>query len=418
MGFHFITGIMGAGKSYYGAELCLQCLEEGGIVHTNLPLKWDEVERLGFSDRVIKLPDDPAEWVREETHEGKKRWVSDVFLMGAEGSENLVVADEASLMWSADTQSQDKVKNSPLFGLVALSRHAGLDIYFLAQREGHVAKKLRDLADTRTHCVNAGGIPLVGWFCKRFLGDFKRIIFRGGDQKAYGHYWVRFKKAVGDFYQTHGMRDDLAMRTGGTRVKKSNAVQQKGMALVLGGVVLPVVLAAVLVWRTFAGRAETETAGVSPFDLAKQQKGQNVDVREVPQPVETPENEPKTFYGVGAEIAKADEHILGAVIHEGDAIIVRARGGLRLTIGAAYEGQRVVAQVPSGGAWYFLTDRGRAVLVRPLRPQERQELPPVTVTGQNPPGSPAAAEMGSSDAFRPVRNILDSWVKPEPEKPL
>ena len=35
MAFYFLTGVMGSGKSYMGAELVLKCLKEGGTVLAN-----------------------------------------------------------------------------------------------------------------------------------------------------------------------------------------------------------------------------------------------------------------------------------------------------------------------------------------------------------------------------------------------
>ncbi len=407
MGFHFITGIMGGGKSYYGSELCLECLQEGGIVHTNLPLKWDEVNRLGYQDRIVKLPEDPSSWVRKEKDaNGKSRWVSDILVMGKEGAENLVVADEASLMWSADNQMKDKEKNEPLFGLVALSRHAGLDIYFLAQREGHVAKKLRDLADTRTHCVNSSRIPLVGWFCKRVFGDFKRIIFRGNDPKPYGHYWVRFRKSVGDFYHTHGMRDDLGMKTGGTRVRKSNAIQNKGIALVIFGIALPVAVAVLLIWRTFDGMKPDEKTEEKKLD---NEKSVFVDIVK-PHEFKKEDIVP-VWYGLGAKINEKDEHILASVTSYPSKTVVYARGGLRFTIGSAYEGQTIVAMIPTAGAWYFLTDQDRVVLVRPIRYDERKLLPPLTINGSK---SQDGKELEPQEFRNSITELVDKLNVPIP----
>lgn len=383
MGFHFIEGLMGGGKSYHGAELCYTCLEEGGVVHTNMPLNMEVVAQKGWTDRVVILTGEPGDWVKKTVKEGRKKiWTSDVFQMGREGAENVVVVDEAAIEVSADDQQDDKKKNQALFGLVALSRHAGLDIYFLAQRRNAVAKKVRDLAETTTWCTNVGNIPVFGWLLKRW-GDLRRSVYKDGE--FYGSCYVKIKPEIGGFYFTHGMRDQLEMKSGGQRVKKASAWTRKGILFLGGGSLLCI---ACMAWSMFGvwgiykkkteakekpneAQAETKTVDRISSDGSK---------KEIVVPVKPPA--PKG--GILLEWDAYDEHVLSAVIRSKGQRQIVTRGGRRLFLGGNYEGQKIDLQFEVAGWHYFVCQNKRVVVVRPLRPEEREALPPLTIPG--PPG--------------------------------
>jgi len=164
--FRIIEGVMGSGKSYYGAQIILECLREGGVVHTNLPLRLDVLTEMGYADQIVMLPQRVSDIVKlqemprnADGSEAMPVLKSDYLRGGEEGRENLVVIDEASLQFDIDQQMKDREKNKPIFQLVALTRHVGLDMYFLAQSAQNIDAKLRRMAQGRVRCVRTDTIP-------------------------------------------------------------------------------------------------------------------------------------------------------------------------------------------------------------------------------------------------------------------
>jgi hypothetical protein len=312
--------------------------------------------------------------------DGQKIWESDVLLMGAEGAENVVVVDEAAIEISADTQDKDKEKNSGLFGLVALSRHAGLDIYFLAQKMTHVAKKVRDLAETRTMCSNCANIPVAGWFLKRFFGDLRRTVYKDGT--LFGSVFLRLKPEICEFYQTHGMRQQLELKAGGQRIKKESDWNRRSMIFIGGGLLICLVIMSWGGWKTYTslntqdeGKREVEEA---PRAVTKVQRYQPDGTTKE---VLLPDIPPPPKGGIMLEWDAYDEHVLAGVVKSRGAKVVVTRGGRRLYAGGSYEGQRIQLQFQVSDWHYFQCENKRVIVVRPMRPEEREGLPPVTIPG-------------------------------------
>lgn len=375
MAFHFVTGLMGGGKSYYGAELCFHALTEGAVIHTNVPLNQEIIDAKGWQDRVVMLDGEPSDWVRIEERNGKEVWVSDLLYMGSEGSENIVVVDEAAISVSAETQTKDAAKNRALFGLIALSRHAGLEVYFLAQRQNHVAKKVRDLAETVTFCVNCAKIPAIGWFLVRFFGDMRRTIKRDG--VVFGSYFLRRKQEICDFYSTHGMRDKLDMKQAGHRVKRASAWTSKSVWQIVGVALLAVGAIGFGLFDLFDTLGGLGTKSETPASEAatKTTKTEAAD-------------KPATNRKRHVEWSADDEHVIGAVF-KGPKLAVLTRSGYRLQVGSPYDGDVIYSYHLLGDYYYFICVSGRVVVARPLRIAEREKLPPLTIPGQNKKADPA-----------------------------
>lgn len=383
MAFHIIKGVMGSGKSYYGAELCLQAWREGAIVHTNLPLCMDEVERRGYLDQTVLLENDPTKWVYEK--DGKPS--SDVLIGGVEGQENILVFDEAALVFDVDTQATDKARHKPIFQLIALCRHVGLDLYFLAQHESTISAKLRVMCETQTKCIKAERIPFLGWLIARLpmFGDFLRIVYMGQDKTPYARTWHKFRKEVGSIYRTHGMRESVGMRVEGTRRSKgADASKKKGMLLIFGALAFFVIAIGSLVMRAkqrwgdikgdeTAAKPGQVAPGKAPLPSAPKPPGE-------PPPAKGPKRGGWRLM----EWDTADEHVLTGVVRNGDKVKVFAAGVGGLQLGGSYYGEPIVEVTTWGGWWYFLTSFRRLVVVRPIYQDERAALPPVTIQGKRP----------------------------------
>lgn len=402
MAFHLITGVMGSGKSYMGTELCMQAWKEGAIVHTNLPLVMEEVERNGWTAQTVLLPKKIKDWVRfEKTPDGEEMPCSDILIGGEEGRENVLVLDEASLIFDVDTQMKDREKNKPIFTLIALCRHVGLDLYFLAQHQGNVDAKLRRLAETRTKCVKTERLPLLGWLIALmpWFGQFLRIVYMGENKTAYARTWHRFDKRVGALYKTHGMRSSVGMRIQGTRATKADdATSRKGKFLVVGALVAFIASGCLLAWRLnqrIAGPAKEKApvaaapgTGGSPGRQASP-GGSHGDKAGPAQPRKG---------GLRLmEWDEQDELILAAVVRDSKSIRVLARGGVVLTVGGYYFGELVSEYQAFAGWHYFRTSFGRTVVVRPINSDERKALPPVTIPGKPVPSeSPSLPSLGDA----------------------
>lgn len=383
MSFTLITGLMGGGKSYLAVETCLQAAKEGAMVHTNLPLVQEEWEALGLWDKIVILPKEPSKWIRFEKKiiDGEETEVptSDCITGGAEGRENIVVFDEASIVFRVKDQARNKDKHQPVFDLIALSRHVGLEIIFIAQHEDNVSADLRRLAQNRTKCIKTVGIPLVGIFAQYILGDFCRVVYQGQSKAPWLKSWHRFNPAVGKLYKTHGMAESVAMRVDATRSSKGlDTGKKKGLLLFVGGPLLCLALLCVAGWRIkrdfFGEKTKPKEAAPVADPKAGTDKG----------------DKPKSgdfTPGTGGlrelEWSEQDEWVLAGRVHTSSGAVVYARGGLRFAVGLNYEGAPIIEYVPYAGWHYFRTTTGRIIAVRPLRTKERETLPPVTVPGQN-----------------------------------
>lgn len=386
MAFHIVTGVMGSGKSYYGAELCLQAAKEGATVHTNLPLVQEQWEALGLWDKVVILPHELKEWVRMEERDGHQIPTSDLLVGGEEGRENIMVVDEASLLFDIDDQMKNRASNKPIFQLVALCRHVGLDLFFLAQHQANVDAKLRRMAETRTRCVKTERIPLVGWLVAPLLGTFLRVVYMGEGTTPYAKTWHRFREEVGKAYRTHGMRESVGMRIEATRKSKGDdSAKSSGkfwffllVGLCLSGIGFGLFR---MSGRYSELRSQTEPQNsTKPADSPAAASTPNYAKSTVPQVA------PSTTRSGLREIEwlPEDELQLQAVVRTRRGMAVYAFGHIKLEVGGHYRGEKIKEVLTHAGWWYAETQYGRIVCVRPITPQERAVLPPPTVQGVEP----------------------------------
>ncbi len=375
-GFHLVTGLMGAGKTYYGVEIIRKALSEGAMIHSNVPLEWDKL-RLEFpSELLVQLPDDPATWCRKgDEAKGEPMVVSDMITGGAEGAENLVVIDEASLAFDVDQQGErsEKERLRPIFQLIALTRHVGLDIYFLAQDAANVNAKIRRMAATRTNCVNAGKLPFVGWIMKPVFGDFLRVYFAKGDSKPFGRSWARFSKVIGESYRTHGMASSVGMRLNPTRKKGGDALASRGKkgCLIMGGLMLVLFIGGSWVGMSRFRNLGKRTAEAEPEAVT-------------PSPSPTPLFAGAAPAGKGdktpprgglrmIEWDAADEFVISSVRKTAGGLVISTRNGPRLAVGADWLGERLTSMMVHRGWYYFVGELGRVTVARPAHPSEREE---------------------------------------------
>lgn len=417
MALYFVTGVMGSGKTLCGAGLILDCLREGGTVHTNIPLRMDEIDaawasdsakagaywcdrdvvvineldeeivekhyRLTYRQRVVFLPRDIRKLVKRERGAigkdgvmGEDLLSSDFLVGGEEGSENLVVVDESAILLSADDQAKagEKDANKPLFELTALCRHVGLDLYFLAQDKGHVNSKLRDLAEYTIKCFKVERIPMAGWLLAMIpgLGQFLRIYYSGKSRAPTGRTWHAFRPEVGAIYDTHGMRGGIAIKTSKRRKKGMEVTQKKGK------VVAVMVLALIL---SLAGYSCVSGRKVYK-DLTKGKESPAVaPVPGSPAPGAVAGSLGPAVVASGpasrrrrnsvAEWDPEDERPFCGVVTDSGGVRVHLADGELLAIGRNFEGESLRILTVYAGRYYFRAESGRVFVARPLTGLER-----------------------------------------------
>ena len=379
---------MGGGKSYFGAELILACLREGGVVMTNMPLRMDVIEAMGFTERVILLPPEITDWVSSEPGKldpatgltSRSTVTSRYIVGGAEGSENLVVVDEASMVLDVDEQQKNKVAHKPLYDLVRLCRHVGLDMFMLAQAHTHVAAKLRPMAESRVKCVNVEKLPFFGWLLRKipWYGDFLRIHYQGQSQIPTGRSWHKFNATVASIYDTHGMRGGVAIKTSATRLKGTEFTKGKGKGKALMVLLLILGLAAF----SFIRGKQAVTAiqkGREPItkeNAAPVPSGGRQDAAVAPAVVESkPSGPAKKKRAWGPEWDEADELPYTSIVRtNGERLRVQVASGQFLHIGAFYDGERIRSVSSDCGWYYFQTEGGRWIVARPFNSAERRKL--------------------------------------------
>jgi hypothetical protein len=377
MGLYIVTGVMGGGKSYFTADVMWTAFSEGAVVHTNIALNQRIVDEKGWTDLYVKLPEDPDSW-RPLLHKG------------AEGRENLLIVDEASLTFHVHDQQKKRDSNRGIFELLIWSRRAGLDVYFVSQSAQNLDAQLRRLAEIRIHCTQVKMIPFIGPWMKYFVGDFMRTRYAGGDGKSrIGTTYHRFQQRIGDFYDTHDLHGrDLGIQdNGATRKKKSNK-DARTMGCVFLFLIVALIFGAYRFYGMFWGRddgeAVAEASGtpapatsepVQPQDLIKkltEEKGQAFGPRVFTVSV--------AGRSVEWAVDSADDLHLTAVMQ--DPLRVFIRGGGVIQLGRAYEGDLVESIVTAHERFYILCASGRKLVARKPTKIEQVQWKAISSTRQ------------------------------------
>lgn len=424
--FKVITGLQGGGKTYQGVEIVLKYLEEGAVIHTNMPLIWERFQDEWPDHQLVKLPDDPSLWVRSgDPAKGEPLFTSDIITGGKEGGgENLVIVDETAIDFGTDNQQAltEKKRLEPIFRLVALLRHVGLDIYFIAQDQADINAKLRRLASARIHCINCSNVPGFGWLLGMYA-DFKRETYGRKDSKILpgGVTWHNFNPKIGALYKTHGMKERVGIKIDPTREGNPDEMSSLGrgkavliavsvLALVLGGLCVAWYLISPL-FKTSAPQElkEEQLAPSSPKQPSKS-KPAKPEKESEPTPAEKPRG------GLMAvEWDENDEWIITSVSTSRMGLRLSTRNGPSLSVGGDYMGERLESLVQHRGWFYFIGEQGRVVVARPVHPWEREQFRldfMATITkdkdepASTPPTEPAPAASGSflGNLISPITN--------------
>jgi len=379
-----VTGKPGAGKTYYAVEIARQAMLEGAIVHSNLPLKFDKVEEL-WPGQHIKLPGNPEKWIQPrplqpgEDEDEVPRFKSDILVAGAEGRENLVIIDEASFNFGSTGQAKtgsQRARMQPVYDLLTLQRHFGLDIIFITQGKRKIDPQLRDEAAEFTHCQKAADLPFIGWIVagvlRPFYGDFRRIYSGEGGGRV-GVSWHKFRPEVGELYNTHSFRSDAAMRVDPTRKAKAAGTGSKGAVKTVVTLSLCLLAVGWAIWST-VGKL-TGGKSLPPDNIAESPAAAPAAIpatagpADAPLPFTVPASHRRGL--VEVTWSEEDEWVIASTVNHSGGVSIRCRGGLRLQLGGWYMGEEITSVTHWRGWYYWTTEAGRVVVSRPAHPVER-----------------------------------------------
>lgn len=154
----YVTGTLGAGKTFHSVRLGIDHLRRGGTVVTNVECCPDVIfRRIACKWGVLCRPDQLRVFDPEKT----PAWESEIPWGEAEGVV-LVILDEAQLFYGSRDWATTAAQSKRLLSFLTQSRKAGVDVIWITQDAGNVDKQFRVLAEWELNIVNIRHLPL-GW---------------------------------------------------------------------------------------------------------------------------------------------------------------------------------------------------------------------------------------------------------------
>lgn len=256
------TGMLGGGKSYSAVRRMSKYIMNGGLVCTNIDLKWKEIVKYckGYGivpDRkqYIKLTKEMVDYTDEIS--GKTFQVPQLALFhrycppGTPEKPTLVVIEEAAIYLDCRNW---KLTPDEMLTFLLQSRHQCTDIIFIAQVWGHVDKKVRQLAQyvwSFRDMRKVPGpfkikirVPLVQATCHDYTG--KLVISRS---------FYRIKSPYRDMYKTHELYKEFP-RLERVEIKQGREAKIVDKRVVMGICLLMVGVFSVIVMKMRSGFKE------------------------------------------------------------------------------------------------------------------------------------------------------------------
>jgi hypothetical protein len=343
---------MGGGKSYYGAELCMQYWKEGAYVHTNMDMVEERIAELGWTERFIKLGDEPTEW---DQH----------LIGGAEGQENLVVIDEAMVIFDSMDWQVTRKRHKNLMHFLTQSRKVGLDIYMIGQAQKGMDATFSRISLEVISCTAVKRWPLIGPYMVTLRGDFCRARKYPNGQRAAPLKYVRFSPEVGAIYRTestHGRFDNVERRV--TRAPKSEKMSRAKAWVLLASFVVAILIIVFLIrhaWHVIFVKPDP-----SPVAAATNQDTS-------PRRVETPEPAARTAHPVASHARPAPSRFrVWGCADWGRVTFWEAVTGVQVVAGGVYDDALVKSVDMSRRIFRAVLDDGRTI---EFRPAARADVP-------------------------------------------
>jgi len=193
----YITGVLGAGKTFHGVRLAMDHLAKGGTVVTNVECCFERIQKMiALRSKVFIQQDQLRVFDPETTPE----WES-VIPWGESEGVVLVLLDEAQLFYCSRDWAQTAAANKRLLSFLSQSRKAGVDVIWITQEGENVDKQFRVLAEWELAIVSTAHLPL-GWIGKL---PFRAYIVKHVSAKSrnvVSRKWWSYDKWLFGLYRT------------------------------------------------------------------------------------------------------------------------------------------------------------------------------------------------------------------------
>ncbi|WP_269538130.1 zonular occludens toxin domain-containing protein [Cerasicoccus fimbriatus] len=200
--FRVYSGTLGSYKSYHAVREALNVFRAGGIVFTNIPLKWDRITMYFEDEEGLKLDD------RQYVHipHGEAGKFTKHLSKGTRQRPNRLIIDEAGIHHnSKDLKQSDRA----VFEMIVHARKMHIDTTFIAHDFQHINKQVRDCAQSvftfrDLQKLKWWGIELpFPYYC---YGEFDAR----NAKLQYDKQFLRKDKRIYTFYQSHDIQAEIA----------------------------------------------------------------------------------------------------------------------------------------------------------------------------------------------------------------
>jgi len=210
----YVTGTLGAGKTFHSTRLLIEHLTKGGVVVTNIECQYDKIQRLIAKRSKVWIERDQ---LRVFDPEVTPDWQTVIPWGEAEG-QVLVVLDEAHLFYNSRDWATTATENKKLLSFLTQSRKAGVDVLWITQDSGNVDKQFRVLAEWELAIINVKHLPL-GWLgMVPFKAYCVKHISSRGNFLVKKEWWLYNKYLFGT-YKTSSMLNS-SMREMASQVER------------------------------------------------------------------------------------------------------------------------------------------------------------------------------------------------------
>jgi len=210
----YVTGVLGAGKTFHAVRLAMDHLARGGTVVTNIECRFQRIhDMIAVQKKVSILPEQLIVFDPEVTPE----WEA-VVPWGLSEGIVLVVLDEAQLFYGSRDWASTAANNKRLLSFLTQSRKAGVDLIWITQDGGNVDKQFRVLAEWELAICNVKHLPL-GWlglfplnaYCCKHISARLGVVCR--------RTWFTYSSYIKGCYKTDALLNEQ-MRNLGANAKK------------------------------------------------------------------------------------------------------------------------------------------------------------------------------------------------------
>ncbi|WP_309387063.1 zonular occludens toxin domain-containing protein [Cerasicoccus frondis] len=198
--FRVFAGTLGSYKSYHGVVECLDTLEQGGVVMTNIPLKWDRI-KMFFEDEKGLILDDKQYVVITPEQAGH---FVELLVKGEHKKPNKLVIDEAGLHHNTmDKRQMDR----KVLEMIVHARKLHIDTVFIAHHFNEILAQIRNKAQSVLWFRDLEKIKFLGLTCPIPAYIFAEVDARNPKIK-YDKALKWKNKRIYTFYVSHDVQSE------------------------------------------------------------------------------------------------------------------------------------------------------------------------------------------------------------------